>query len=195
MRPRTPEGKARAASNALKHGLLSRGVLLPDEDADAFAELSRSLSEDLNPVGGLELALVERIIHLYWRLQRLVKVEAGMFAWYDADLWVNRIKEKGYRAQDGSIVEAIRHWEAAKITDLAMRGEIFIVDAGRTNAITKLSRYEISIERSLHKTLHELERHQALRQGKDVPVPLAVDIDVSGVEPGALRITPSADKP
>jgi hypothetical protein len=57
--PQTPQGKARSAKNALKHGLLSRGVLLPDEDPEAFSELSSRLSEDLKPQGELELVLVE----------------------------------------------------------------------------------------------------------------------------------------
>jgi hypothetical protein len=34
--PKTPEGKAIAALNALKHGLLSRDALLPGEDEDAL---------------------------------------------------------------------------------------------------------------------------------------------------------------
>ena len=75
--PKTPEGKARSAKNALKHGLLARGVLLPDEDAEAFSELSRRFIEDLKPVGALELFLVKRVIGQCWRLERLCKFEGG----------------------------------------------------------------------------------------------------------------------
>jgi hypothetical protein len=42
-----------------------------------------------------------------------------------------------------------------------------------------LSRYEATIERSLYKALHELQRLQAARQGNTVPPPEAVDVDVS----------------
>jgi hypothetical protein len=42
-----------------------------------------------------------------------------------------------------------------------------------------LSRYEATIERSLYKALHELQRLQAARQGQTVPLPEAVDVDVS----------------
>ena len=39
--PRTSEGKAASSKNALRHGLLSKQVTLPDEDPDAFAEFSQ----------------------------------------------------------------------------------------------------------------------------------------------------------
>ena len=35
--PKTAKGKARSSRNALKHGLLSRQVVLADEDGEAFA--------------------------------------------------------------------------------------------------------------------------------------------------------------
>ena len=53
--PNTAEGKAASSKNSLKHGLLSRSVLLPDEDAEAFAQLGERLMAALNPVGELEL--------------------------------------------------------------------------------------------------------------------------------------------
>ena len=46
--PRTPDGKARAAQNALKHGLRAQKYLvLPDEDAAEFAELEAALVAEL----------------------------------------------------------------------------------------------------------------------------------------------------
>ena len=47
-----------------------------------------------------------------------------------------------------------------------------------------LSRYEVTLERSLYKGLHELQRFQAARRGEAVPLPEAVDVDicVSGSE-------------
>jgi hypothetical protein len=50
--PKTPEGKARAAQNALKHGLRAQKyVVLPEENADEFAGLEAALIEELAPVG------------------------------------------------------------------------------------------------------------------------------------------------
>ena len=42
-----------------------------------------------------------------------------------------------------------------------------------------LSRYEVTLERSLYKALHELQRLQAARDGQAVPLPVVVDVDVS----------------
>jgi hypothetical protein len=44
-------------------------------------ELGQNLKVELQPVGELESLLVDRIIASYWRLRRLGRVEAGIFAW------------------------------------------------------------------------------------------------------------------
>lgn len=45
----------------------------------------------------------------------------------------------------------------------------------------RVNRYETSAERSLCKTLHELELYQAARNGQAVPLPVAIDVTVSGL--------------
>ena len=37
----------------------------------------------------------------------------------------------------------------------------------------------LSLERSLYKALHEFQRLRAVRQGRPVPFPAALDVDVS----------------
>lgn len=44
--------------------------------------------------------------------------------------------------------------------------------------LDSITRYESHLERSLLKTLHEIERLQAVRKGRDVPPPVAVDVTV-----------------
>src|SRR5918997_7079192 len=79
--PKTPDGKAAVRLNALRHGLLSEEILLPGEDGEALRELAERLRAELQPVGELESILVDRITSLLWRLRRLERVEAGIFAW------------------------------------------------------------------------------------------------------------------
>jgi len=50
-------------------------------------------------------------------------------------------------------------------------------DAGSTNALTKLSRYDAAIESSLYRARHDLERLQAARNGAVTP-PVTIDVTV-----------------
>jgi hypothetical protein len=43
----------------------------------------------------------------------------------------------------------------------------------------RVNRYETTLERSLFRALHELERRQAARDGQTVPLPVAVDVNLS----------------
>jgi hypothetical protein len=203
--PKTPEGKAAVRHNATKHGLLSRDVLLPGEDGAALEELSERLWDELQPVGELESLLVDRITAAYWRLRRLGRVEAGIFAWQLYEELAERAKEEAQTYERSSLEDFIenRYGPSTRITDeqkhqealskvqemkakqdadTTMLGRTFIRDAEGVNAFSKLSRYETAIERSFSKALHELQRLQAARRAEgNVPPPVAVDVDVSGV--------------
>ena len=159
--PRTPEGKVKVRSNAIKHGVLSQEVLLRREDEEAFQELDENLRVELQPVGELENMLVDRIVAARWRLRRLGRVETGIFEFE---------------------ISVISSTSIAGKPDTTALGLSFIGDGGGANAFSKLSRYETAIERSLYRALHELQRLQAVRQAEDVVLPpVAVDVDVSGV--------------
>jgi len=201
--PKTPEGKDAVRLNALKHGLLSSEILLPGEDEAALRELGEHLRAELQPVGELENLLVDRITSLFWRLRRLGRVEAGIFAWeFYAEL-AERAEQEA-RAQesrlddiliaaDTTVSDERKHRDALsraeemrvkQDAETATLGRTFARDADKANAFSKLSRYETTIERGLYKALHELERRQAARLGGSVPAPLAVDVDVSGINEG-----------
>src|SRR5262245_52689940 len=78
--PRTPEGKARAAQNALKHGMRAeKHLVLPDEDAAEFAGLEAALVEELAPVGALQTVLARRVAVAAWRLARADRIEIELF--------------------------------------------------------------------------------------------------------------------
>jgi len=187
--------------NALKHGLLSRDVLLLGEDEAAFVDLSERLRAELQPAGELESLLVDRIIAAQWRLRRLGRVEAGIFTWQHYEELAERAQEEARRyendrqleellASSGSIEDeqkrkdALFRAEEIKVkqdAETAMLGRTFIRDASEANAFSKLSRYETTIERSLYRALHELQRLQAARHANgNVSPPAALDVDVSG---------------
>ena len=76
-RPRTPEGKALVAQNAVKHGLLAQRVVVKGEDPGEFALYRERMLEDLDPVGSVEAILAERVVHLAWRLRRAERLEGA----------------------------------------------------------------------------------------------------------------------
>jgi hypothetical protein len=78
--PKTSEGKARSAQNALKHGLRAqKHMVLPGEGAAAFEALEAALIEELAPEGALQAALAQRVVSAVWRLSRAERLEAELF--------------------------------------------------------------------------------------------------------------------
>jgi hypothetical protein len=80
--PRTPEGKAVARYNRLRHGLRAEAVLMPDENPDDYEALTADLWEQLQPLGPLEEAITDRIVTQLWRLRRVARIEAGVLRWH-----------------------------------------------------------------------------------------------------------------
>jgi len=50
------------ATNALKHGILSKQVLLPSESHAEYSALLTSVTEQYNPVGAIEVNLTQDIV-------------------------------------------------------------------------------------------------------------------------------------
>jgi hypothetical protein len=61
--------------NALKHGVYSRDIMLPGESFRGYDALAAELDEEWAPEGPTECSLVERLVGLYWRKQRLDRYE------------------------------------------------------------------------------------------------------------------------
>jgi hypothetical protein len=75
--PKTGEGKNTVKWNALKHGLLAKAAVLPQEDRAEYERLWAGLVEDYQPVGILEELHVEEIACTYWRRRRAVRAEGA----------------------------------------------------------------------------------------------------------------------
>jgi len=149
--PKTEKGKAISKYNSLKHGLLSKEVLIDGEDEKILSVLSDDIHENLKPVGAIEALLVERIVSGVWRLRRALSVEATAMEYY----------------KDCSFPMLSDDPEKKSITD-SFDNEV----------VEKIIRYETTIERSIYKALHELERVQARRNGNVTPLPSVLDVNV-----------------
>lgn len=156
--PNTPEGRNRIRHNALKHGILSTEPVLPwvekQEEWDAFRD---SIFESIQPEGGLEGALTDRVAGLLWRLARAVRAEV--------EATVNA------QSQIGANIGMIYEMQQKPVPDLP--DEEFKTLADQQLMATLLPdektvglimRYETRAHRHLLQTLHQLALIKGFRR-------------------------------
>ena len=146
--PKSADGKAAIARNALRHGLTAEQVVLFDEAGTDFAAYHAELRAALDPADAVDEALVERIVLCAWRLRRVGRAEAGV---------INASADK-FR----------RHGEKVEF------GRVFSL---AVEDVAAVSRHEAAIDRALRRAHVLLERRQARRRGEAVPPPITVDVD------------------
>jgi hypothetical protein len=73
--PRTLQGKRRSSRNSFKHGLYSKELVLPFEDAAELDELRVSLRAEHQPANTTEEILVNELAEQFWRLRRMRNFE------------------------------------------------------------------------------------------------------------------------
>ena len=89
--PKTPEGKARAARNSLRHGLLARAVVLEDESRAKFDTLVCQLNEALQPQSAIEHLFIGKMAAAHWRQLRIWELErAGHASLNDLEMRLDR---------------------------------------------------------------------------------------------------------
>lgn len=132
--PRSDEGKAIAARNAVKHGLTTSHPLILGEDAEEFAAFVEGMLEDLDPQGIWESFLAERIIASAWRQRRVLSIEAGL-----------HLSGKSDRQSPDAMGEAFRN------------------DALYTNSFSKLMRYDSCLDRARRSSFVDLISAQTRR--------------------------------
>ncbi len=142
-------------TNALKHGLLSKQLILASESGNDLTSLHTDISEDLKPVGTMEEMLVDQIVSGYWRLKRLYTVETKSMDWYAND-------NGGFTI----ISESEEQQERKSVRDML-----------NNQTIEVILRYQATIERSIYRAYHELERLQAKRNNQNVPLPVSIDFE------------------
>jgi len=200
--PKTPEGKAVVRLNALRHGLLSRDVVLPGEDADAFEDLWNQVRADFSPVGPIEELLVDRVVNAIWRLRRLARAETALFHWrvhkLKADQLTNQVRsyvkdpiyeltfvapEITDKASHTEAKEALGQAEYERDRDEVLLGRALDADAKEGDTFAKLARYETRLERSLFRTLYELRRVQDKRRNRpSSPIVDAVTLEAEDIQ-------------
>ena len=202
--PKTPEGKAAVRFNAFRHGLLSRDVVLPGEDADAFEDLWNQVRANLSPVGPIEEFVVERVVNAMWKLQRLLRAETSLFhsrvQGLKADRLANEVRSyESYESyipdlsfSSTTVTDEAAHTEARdalgraryeRDRDEVLLGRALDADAKEGDAFAKFARYDRSLERSLFRALDELRQLQDKRRNRpSSPISDAVTLATGDTE-------------
>ncbi len=163
--PKTPEGKATSRFNAITHGILRES--LTDYEENLYPKYFEELIEELEPKGFLEMVMVERVALSYLRLFRTAKIEKEY------------MQSKLHPGKTKSVLDNFATYGVEVIEEgYKPKIDISIIDQMEQT----INRYEVAIERSLYRAIHELQRLQAARKGEKPPMPLAVDISVNNEE-------------
>lgn len=163
--PSTSEGKAISRLNATKHGLLS--AVVPEHEAPAYAEHVALVQAHFKPVGYLEGLLTERVASILWRLGRVARFESAAV----------QQRVDGAMAQGGwgELRETLTElWEAlqddssqglaAMAQDAVQAIQTVVGSASLPNEVVeKVPRYEAHLDRTLRRTLDELNQLQQAR--------------------------------
>ena len=118
--PRTPEGKARSAMNALKNGLYTEALLLWEENDRLLAEITRQYFEDFPPANVHERMLLEQMVFTQWRMLRVARSRTPNTRDWDLDLNRALGQEKIYGSLHRSYAKAAAQLERSR----ASRGAV-----------------------------------------------------------------------
>ncbi len=101
------------------------------------------------------------------------------------DSFIDSLPQENQSQLNDAIDELTQIENALKtqaIDDMRMKfplGRVMLEDLKNRNTLSTFHRYESSIQRTLFKSLHELQRLQAARHGGPVSIPAALDLSIS----------------
>lgn len=148
--PRSPTGKAAVRLNSLTHGAFAADLLLPGEDAPAFRRLEASFLAHYKPATPDGVFFVHRMILASWRLLRMAAMETRVLRSKVEDV----MNDVGYGRALGDYLSPPDPDDPPRPdpeppTDPLARA--WIRDTARTNALSRLARYQVQLERSFYR--------------------------------------------
>lgn len=161
--PRTPEGKARSARNACKHGFTASDfAVVRLEELDEIERLKQDLVATYQPVNSQELFALERAAIAQQTILRAARLESGLFTCclnhslsrtdrpfiaMDEDM-VGEIEITRHQNRNYALAQGFQHLAQSKSFQLLLR-------------------YQAQAERMFRRAIEEFNRLKALRE--DLP--------------------------
>ncbi len=161
--PRTPQGKARSAQNARKHGFTaSTFAVVRLEDIQEIDHLRADLLAVYQPVNSQELFAIERLALTQQAILRAARLETGLFT-----TCLNEVLDSSGTPFFLMNKELVGDGDI-EITRAQNRnfllGEGFHRMTQQSNSWSLAMRYQAQAERHYRRAVEEFERLKALRQ-------------------------------
>ncbi len=110
--PKSIEGKHIASHNSVKHGLLSKDLIIGEENAEELQQFSDAIYQALCPQGAMEDLMVEKIVNAAWRLRRLTKAE-GEFLGDSGFSYSSVNLSQAFRGLTGESIQRLARYESS----------------------------------------------------------------------------------
>jgi hypothetical protein len=140
--PTTEEGKRRAALANMRHGLLSKCIVIENESRELFDLVLDQHRECFKPQDEVEEGMIEDIACAYWRLRRAMAIETRM---------LNSSVSKQESPDPDS------HHPADAELDRLEQGFASLCETPKFNI---LNRYEARLQRTYQRALRNLANHR-----------------------------------
>jgi hypothetical protein len=175
--PRTAEGKAQSAQNALQHGMTATAPVLPDEDPSAFGELLQGLLDEYDPRTTVETELVQDLAWVFWRLRRVPYFDAAILLAAPHQALMDHVRQTVLRAGGGwdranaaaAEKQSVEVREAVGPLGIGVHG--FMRDLHGADMVNRLTRYETHLANRLQRILGQLAALRAERVEGEVVEP------------------------
>jgi hypothetical protein len=151
------------ALNAVKHGILSRLVVLPHEDESEFAGLLSALVDEHQPAGMTEQHLVEELAGIIWRKRRALIAEGAIINRNLADSLSEPDPFFNISVTAETLLSIIEEHLSSGL-HAATRVQT-LGDAMQARKLENLARYETHLDRKFERTLGMLLKLRELRGG------------------------------
>ncbi len=170
--PKTVQGKAITAQNALKHGLTAQNAVIKGEDPADFDLHHDEMLDHYDPQGPVETALTHRIITLSWQLKRAPNLHTAVINYE---------------------IDKVQEYESEDTDPELILGEAITRLFENPSILDRLMLYERRIENSLHKSMNALGNLKKSRKTNPIPTTQARRMGNSFAH--AERSTPTKPTP